>query len=226
MRKIQIAIIMIAMADAMNASAAITPPFTDEAKFLGAINSGYYLNEFNDLTPGDVEVDTSTGSKNYSGGSGPFKYEISSSSGSKLWVPENLSPNLAISTFLPDDTLHIKFTSGNVTAVGGLFFLTNDTGEDFGSGTVHVTLSDSTVVVDDFAASSFWGFVTSAGGPTITSLSFSNPNKGHAGYPTLDHFYVGTAVPVPSTYLAGLSALGILGLFGFMSHKCLIPREL
>jgi hypothetical protein len=191
MRKLQLTIMAAIVAGAMSASAALV--FTTEASFLTAINPGYYLNDFGDVTG----VGVLSSPRSYSGGSGPFSYDISSSSGYLYGVLPGGNP--AMSTGFDSDILTVSFTSGNVTAVGGLFFLTDDPGAAT-SGTVKVDLSDSTS--QTFAAGSFRGFVTSAGGPVITSLSLDSLTTG--AYPTLDHLYAGTTpVPEPTTMIAG-----------------------
>lgn len=199
MKRFQLAIMAIALAGTMNAGAALV--FTTEASFLTAIDAGYYLNDFGDV-PGYGILSSP---RNYSGGSGPFSYSISSVGSGSLYgvVP---SGDKALSTFVDTDILKITFTSGNVTAVGGLFFLTDDPGNLTG-GTVTVMLSDSTS--QTFAAGSFRGFATSSSGPVITSLSLDSVTVG--AYPTVDHLYAGTAaaaesaaaVPEPTTVIAG-----------------------
>jgi len=52
-----------------------------------------------------------------------------------------------------------------------------------------------------------------------STLKFASINGGHNG-PFLDDVRVyASPVPEPSTYLAGLSALGMLGLFGWRNRK-------
>lgn len=201
-----------AAAGAMSANAAAV--FTSEASFLSAIQPGSYLNDFNDITVfGDLGASAS-----YSGGSPTFAYTITAPPTGLFGVLPG--GNGAMSTGSPGDNLTVTFTSGNVTAVGGLFFLTEEFG-DTTPGSVTIALSDSTSYT--YSSANFRGFVTSAGGPLITSLSIDSP--GGINYPTMDHFYAGAAVPVtapvpePSTWLAGLGALGMLAVYSRRNRK-------
>ena len=83
------------------------------------------------------------------------------------------------------------------------------------SGDIKVTLSTGDVVT--FASSSalpFVGFSASPGDGFITSLSFNNNGAANdSNWPALDHFYVGTQVPIPpSAMLLGSGLLGLVGL--------------
>jgi hypothetical protein len=182
-QKIQRLIMVAVLAGATGASAV---DYTSEASFLGAINPSYYLNDFNDIT-GWQSLGSSD---NYSGDSGTFAYTVTAPT-EGIWgvVPGG---NGAVSTVDERNPLTISFTSGNVTAIGGLFFLTDEAGNAI-DGTVQIKLSDSTS--QTFAAGSFHGFVLPQGGPAITSLSFMSLTAGD--YPTLDHFYAGSSAPVP-----------------------------
>jgi hypothetical protein len=173
-------------------ASAISIVYPTEASFLAVIDSGYFLNEF-DNTIGD-QGDSQSFSEN------GFGY-IMTAPIYGLW-----GINGAMSTVDSGDALIISFASGNVTAVGGTFSLT-DKGGDPLSRSVTVSLSDGTS--ESFAASSFRGFTSD--GPSIKSLSFSSDDA--IAFPTLDHFYVGR-VPDGGTTLVllggALTGLGVL----------------
>jgi hypothetical protein len=183
-------------------ASAISIVYPTEASFLAVIDSGYFLNEF-DNTIGD-QGDSQSFSEN------GFGY-IMTAPIYGLW-----GINGAMSTVDSGDALIISFASGNVTAVGGTFSLTDKGGDPLPltdedgnpvSRSVTVSLSDGTS--ESFAASSFRGFTSD--GPSIKSLSFSSDDA--IAFPTLDHFYVGR-VPDGGTTLVllggALTGLGVL----------------
>lgn len=189
----------LAAATATSLVANATTIHTSEADFLDAIELGYFLNDFNDLG-GYGYIGTS---KSYS--SGGFSYTITGAGGG-LYKTFG-----AISTLNETDVLTLTFTSGNVTAVGAKDFLTNYDGYETG-GQVRVTLSDGTSVIAD--SPSFVGFTTT--GAFITSLEIISLSTGDdQHYPSIDHLYVGTAVPEGGSTLA-MFGLGLLGMLGLM----------
>jgi len=92
----------------------------------------------------------------------------------------------------------LTLTTGNVTAVGGDWFLT-DVNEGQVAGTLDLTLSDGTVVSNLASPASgtvnFRGFITD-GVTKITSIT----HHPDAEYVTFDNLYVGVAVPEASTF--------------------------
>jgi hypothetical protein len=73
---------------------------------------------------------------------------------------------------------------------------------------VVVTLSDGTsVTLNPTQVTDFWGYIS--GGPLITSVVVSS--GGVPGYPTMDHFYVGAAVPEPAVLWSNAVALLVIG---------------
>lgn len=176
-------------------ASAISIAYDTEAGFLGAINPVYYLNDFDDIVAGSLGI----ASIDYN--TEPFKYTITSPGG--LFGVE--PGGKALSTVNSGDELMVTFTSGNVTAVGGIFFLTDDPGNTV-SGKVKVSLSDGTDL--SFDAGSFRGFTSSS--QLIKSLSVSSDASA---YPTMDHFYAGrvpdggTTIVLLGGALTGLGAL-------------------
>lgn len=196
-----------ALGTTLEANATITT-YTDEPVFKTKIMSGYYLNDFHDVTPGDQEVNN----KVYADSG--YSYSIKSTTlydgQSGLWgLPST------ISVTVPYDSLVVDFTSGNVTAVGGTGYLTDIGGALYPPGTVTVTLGDGTKVTTD--TKNFFGFTSV--GVAIKSLEITSdlpPNY----YPSLANFYVGAAVPEPSTFVAGLLLALLIG-----SHWALPERK-
>ena len=202
MIKFGLALAFAGLAGVTSANAAMV--YTDEASFLGAINPGYYLNEFNDLA--SYGSGPLAGPLSYT--SGGFSYDVSSGGSPSLFASKPWGgDNWAIAAYTADD-LTVTFTSGNVTAVGGIVFSTAGDGSFLG-GNVIVNLSDATSVT--VASDLFRGFVTSTTGPLITSLTITSLEP--LGFASLDHLYVGTTsvepppppviVPEPTTVMTG-----------------------
>lgn len=118
-----------------------------------------------------------------------------------------------MSTNNPMDNLIINFTSGNVTALGADFFLT-DSGGNLIAGFATVTLSDGTSLT--LSSESFEGFTS--GGLLITSLSLHSEGGGWA---SIDHLYVGQESSVPddgtTAVLLGVSRSEISSNAGHLS---------
>lgn len=136
-----------------------------------------------------------------------YSYSASATNGwlFGLYVPGS-GTDRALSTNSSDDLLVFTFTSGNVTAVGGYFFPTDQDGNLI-SGSLVLTLDDGTVhTLVNGTPLSFVGFTT-APGQWITSLTVDAQEAGR--YSTVNDLYVGQgAVPEPAT--GGLLAGGML----------------
>lgn len=182
--------------------------YTTESSFTAVLASGYYLEGFSSLTAGSF-TPTFSGS----GGAGPFAYTIRADpSGTDLYVASGpaLPNGNALQSAAGSKDLLIAFTSGNVTAVGGKFFLANFAGDNLTADTLRVTLNDGTSV--DFASPAsgsveFRGFTTDTD-HFITSLLI---HRDSSGFAALDDLYVGEVTPVPE----GSTAItaGLLCLF-------------
>jgi hypothetical protein len=95
-----------------------------------------------------------------------------------------------IATEATNELLIINFTSGNVTTVGGNFYLTNVL-EETVVASVTLTLSDSTSVSFSSATSAeYRGFVST--GPFITSLVMSAPGVNLRN--SIDNLTVGARI--------------------------------
>jgi len=194
---------------------------SDRDAFPGLLSSGYYGSSFQNFTTGDQFATTTgdlAGTGNLSAGSA-FHFTITTPPGlvsedNTLWVVTPISGGdyprgHAMSTRLSDFDLILTFTSGNVSAVGASFSLT-DANEDQVAGTFDITLSDSTVINNISSPTDgsvpFRGFRTD-GTVFITSLTF-HPDSGYA---MLDDLYVGAIAPVPEPAATGIAA-GLLCL--------------
>jgi hypothetical protein len=112
------------------------------------------------------------------------------------------------------DVLTLNFTSGNVTAIGGDFFLTDFYGNARG-GSFSLTMNDGTTqTFTDVGADNFFGYVSST---PITSLTFVPPGP-YNSWAAIDNIYVGQGAAVsqtpetstPGLLLGGLSLIGAL----------------
>jgi hypothetical protein len=112
-----------------------------------------------------------------------------------------------IATEATNEVLTINFTSGNVTAVGGNFYLTN-VAEETVVASVTLTLSDSTTVSFSSATSAeYRGFVST--GPFITSLVMSAPGVNLRN--SIDNLTVGARIiPEPASVLSMCSGFLLL----------------
>ncbi len=130
----------------------------------------------------------------------------------------------AVSTRLPDYSILITFTSGNVTGVGADFFLTDEGGVPT-SGSFALAFNTSAGPISPFTGlgADFYGFTT-AGGTYITSLTISPETSG--AYMTFDNLYVGAAVPEPTTWFAaGFVGLVVAGRYGRSLYARLAGRN-
>jgi hypothetical protein len=188
-----------------SAAHAASQIYTNEASFLAALQPGSSTENFTSAG------NTSALSYSYSGSG--LGYTVTAPGTTVFQAGTN------ISTTLPSP-LVFTFTTGNVTAVGGNFFLVNSANE-FQSGPVTATLSDgttATITPTSTSTGTFLGFIS----PTaITSLTFSTPAGGAGGvglYNAVDNLTVGTAVPgnttapEPGSLALLLSVAGVAGM--------------
>ena len=181
-----------------------TTIYTNQAAFLAATQSGYYLETFNSL-PQFTQLASPL---NFS--SNGFTYNATAPTAGFF----NIGPSgdTWLSTFHEFDPIIFNFTSNNVTSVGGFFFLTDLTGNAAG-GTVTVTLSNGKMFsVTDASSTSFIGFTT---GVPIQSLTVTPPSSGATlVFATVNDFITGKAVPETgsSALLLGFGMAGLLGV--------------
>ena len=178
------------LAQAPLASAGV---YTTEASFLTQLQPGYYLEDFNGYKYGNP-LDGNQTSQTY----GPVNgYSWTASAPNGLFSnPGALSTNNAI------DLLTITFTGDPVTALGGIFASTDANGNVI-QQLVTITLSDGTTA--SLTGSDFRGFTSAA---PITFLTIDAIDQPSSNWPQLDHFYVGSAIPEPTSLaLLGLGSL-------------------
>ncbi len=175
--------------------------FDDKDAFLSVlIQPGFYLEDFATFTtPGPQGSSLDFGPTN------EFSYTMSAPPSGLFVVSENMS------TFEASEALVIDFTGSPVTAMGGNFWPTVSTGGD-AVGIIEIWLSDGTnevVTITNQDPRPFRGFVSY--GDPFTSMSIKTNYTVDPIFPTVDNFYVGQVVPVPSAVLLGIIGLGYAG---------------
>jgi len=184
----------LALAVLSAASVASTTTYSSSASFLGNVAAGAYFESYDGL------VDPPAGPALFSGSG--FSY--SAFAPSDIYLAGGF-----LSTSQISEALTITFTSGNVTAVGGNFYIA-DLNDDFQSVSVTLTLSDGTTTTFTPTSmfDSYRGFTSDL---SITSLTMSGP--GPSLYAGLDNLTVGVMVsPVPEPATLSLLGLGLTGL--------------
>jgi len=194
--------------------------YTDVAAFQSAIQPGYYLENFDSLTPGQsLDPSGNIAPMSFSSLDSAYSY-TADAPGDSLWVvqdPNNVAGQ-SLSTDSPGFNMIFTFASG-IRAVGGNFFATDIYG-NVTSGLITITLGDGTTqTLTDPLGTDFGGFTSI--GSDISSLTVSaapDPLQDSLltpVYGTVDNFYTGTTVtPEPQSVfllLGGLAA-GVLQL--------------
>ena len=189
---------------AMSAQAATV--FTSKAAFLSTLRPGSYTESFtNPASNPNASLPLKTLT------SGAFSYTITGSPGGLY------EEGTFIGNWAGAQELVITFTTGNITAVGGEFYITNFAG-NFQTDPVTVTLSDGTVETwSPASVATFRGF-TSPGVP-ITSLTLRAPAASR--FNNIDNLIVGSAVPEPSC--VGLLAGALVPLMRRKRRATLAP---
>lgn len=114
-----------------------------------------------------------------------------------------------LTTVFPDQDLTFSITSGDITAIGGIFLITDINDTPIISD-LTITLSDGTTTTftTSIDGNDFRGFISP--GPTITSLTLSVPATGV--FSTTDSLTlgIGASIPEPSTVaLVGIVGVGV-----------------
>jgi hypothetical protein len=183
-------------------ASAVTTTYTNAATFIDN-TSDTYLENFNLVTNGDIPSPQLFSQ-------GAFSYSVSDPGG-QLYSGTGNTGSRYLGEGTRANNATITFTSGNVTAVGGNFFLT-DIKDDLATGNITLTLNDGSVInltSPTSGATPFGGFTT--GGAIITSLTLSGDTSA---WESFDNLYVGTAsaaataVPEPFTILGTIFGAG------------------
>jgi len=204
--------------------------YLNQADFTAALVSGYDFENFNSM-------DFTGSAYSYSFSKNGFDWTASTTD---YYTGDSNTGNPPAILFIDDagsvamtpaggdtggagDVLTLSFTSGNVTAIGGDFFLTNFLG-DLQDGSFTLTLNDGTTeTFNNVSSANFFGYISSS---PITSLTFVPPTPYNA-FATIDNLYVGegeAAPETPETSTIGLLAggLSLVGALGWRrrNHAC------
>jgi hypothetical protein len=186
-------------------ASAVTTTFSDSATFLSN-TSATYLENFDSLSDGPPGNNPQGFSDNV------FSYTVGSTD--QLWSGSGNTVSQFLGAAGNSSNLTIDFTSGNVTAVGGNFFIT-DLSDNLAAGSITLTLSDGSFInltSPTATPTPFGGFTTD--GALITSLTITGGDPAIDNWVALDNLYVGTsssaptAVPEPFTILGTIFGAG------------------
>ncbi|WP_310428761.1 PEP-CTERM sorting domain-containing protein [Chamaesiphon sp. VAR_48_metabat_135_sub] len=199
-------------------ASAVTTTYTNSTTFLNN-TSTTYLETFDSLPLRELN---SPKAFSQSG----FAYTVSAPN--RLWVGSGIGNTGSpfVGTQNPNDNLTISFTSGNVTAIGGNFFL-NDTDDNLTTGIIKLTLDDGSFINLNSPTSApvpFGGFTTD--GSIITSLTISGPTTTWENF---DNLYVGTAInraQLPANVTDVPEPLTVLGTIFGAGYGVALKRKL
>jgi hypothetical protein len=206
LRRIAVAGFAAVASASFQTASAQTTTHTTLASFLANTTGSLYLETF---TQGGVDSGAS-----FSYSSLGFGYTVTASPGLVYRSGSIIGNNS------PNETLTFTFTTGNITAIGGDFFITNIS-DVFQPQPVTLNLSNGTSVTytPTNLAGSFRGFTTT--GAAITSLTMAAPTGGQF-YNSVDNLRVGRAAPatvVPEPSEIALLATGMVGLLGVARRR-------
>lgn len=185
-------------------TAQATNIFNSEVDFLNNINPTYYLEDFVGYTyrsPLDGEAFANFGPVN------GFSWQSTAPPSGLFSLISSLSTKDSL------DQLIITFTGSPVTAVGGIFSSTDIDGNLLAQD-IFVQLSDGTNVT--YSGSGFAGFTSYVPFVSISIDGIDNPGDN---WPQVDHFYVGSAEPVPEPATLLLLGTGLVGFAGTARRK-------
>lgn len=162
--------------------------YTNLASFLGALTNSYTEN-FSSLT--NTTSGSTTAPQNFSGNGMSFSANTQPGA-NDLWTIVNGGTKW-LSVGGGSNSLVFSLTSGNITAVGGNFFLTDFPGS-FVAGTINILFSDTTST--NWSPSSTADFIGFTFDTPVTSMTLSR--AGNTDFATAGTITVGQ-VPEPTT---------------------------
>jgi hypothetical protein len=170
-----------------------TTTYTSSAAFLADVAPGAYTETF-------TGPPTPAAAPSYSFAQGGYAYTVAGVG----QQPGTWTNGSVIGNNYPNWPLVVTFTSGNVTAVGGEFFIMDAAG-GFTSASVTVTLNDGTSLsyTPSSQGAAFRGFISTS---PITSLTFA---AGALQFNAIDNLVVGSAAVVAEPASAILMSLGL-----------------
>jgi hypothetical protein len=180
MRKIILLLSLFLVSISYPCFAQTTPAvYTDEASFVAALGTNYFLNEFADLTAG-TQVDSLTRT------SGDYEYTIKDRT-SSLYSLQLYELNGSLSHNGYGGIFQITNKGKAINAFGGYLYGTDASGS-FNSevNPDTVTVGTSVYTFTPTSATSFIGFIFPE---AISSFKFGSTSKT---FPTIDHLYVGS----------------------------------
>ena len=205
MKLFKLSAVVVLTATATISHSSATTIYTSQPTFLAHTQPGSYLETFDSLPQFTPLNSPLSFSKN------GFSYTASAPSADNQFFNTGTVGDVWFSTFDHSTNIVFNFTSNNVTAVGGNFFLTDIPGNVV-PGMITVTLDNGTTFsVSDPSATSFVGFTTSS---PIHSLTFIPPASGaNEIFGTVNNFITGRSVPDSgSTLLLSGIAVTSIGL--------------
>jgi hypothetical protein len=180
--------------------------YTTEASFTAMLQPGYYLEDWN-YAPWTTIVDPAISSPQSFSDGLSWAYDISSPSGlSGQPIPPPNGPGGAVANYYQGQAVTITFTGSLPEAVGGIFWVTDVSGNFVNGGSITINLvSGGTYMYTDTSNwDAFTGFISDS---PIASMSIQSNN-----FATMDHLYVGNPVPLPAAVILGILGLSVAGI--------------
>lgn len=195
---------------ASSASQAAMTVYTSESSFLAVVSQAS-TDTFNDFSNTDQTASPVTRSV------GAYGYKVSVT-GTGTFFGAGTTSDPWLSTNEAYDGIAFSNFTGNVSAIGGLFFGSDISGNYLPGRSVIVVVGDNkgtpiTQTITMSTTSSFLGFVSDG---LITSLSVTPTQfQGRPVWPTVNNLTLATvtAVPEPETYALMLAGLAFVGAF-------------
>jgi len=183
--------------------------YSSQASFLAAINGGSYLETFD----GIAGLPQPSAPLNFS--SGGFTYSVDTNPTNSFFMAgpggSGGGGDVWVSTNSRTDQIIFTFTSGNIRAIGGLFFGSDINGA-FAAGNVFISTDQTPQqLLTGTSSLTFLGFISQS---PFTTLTLSADQSVGALWPTANDFIVGniSAVPEPATWaMIGVGSMCFAG---------------